>query len=1027
MHQDIILLKVKTHYMRKIFMLMLGMFTICLYTFAQNRTITGKVTDEQGNPIPLASVTVKGTNVGTTTSNSGDFTLSVPESARTLVISSVGLAEREVAITGNTNYSINMSATVSDLQEVVVTGYSRIKKSEYVGAASKIDKNQIELVPVGSFDQILQGRAPGLRVSAGSGQPGASASVQIRGPKSIGGGSTPLYVIDGIPVEQSVFQSYNPNDFETVDIIKDASAAALYGSSGAAGVIVITTKRGRPGQTRIMYRPQLGISQPGIQPFNMMTSTEILQFQENLGKFIPGIGLPGWRYSPVNPANASLSQAQKDANAQILDSISNINTDWQDIFQRQGTFQSHDFSISGGTDKTQFFTSLGYYNEDGIGERSNLERYTVRLNLTHNADRLSAQFNSTIGYNNRDFIESENGIALANPFAAAYLALPYHRLFKDDGTVDVGSGKVGPNAYQRIRDIERKSNQMKATVSVNLNYDITDNIYIGTTLGGDFRETNNITYFKPNTFTTSVSGFPTNFNQAGSYTENFGRNFQGNTRGFLGYKNKFNDVHSLDATVFAEYFFIRTKNLGITAFNLNPKLANTPAAIPQGQPTQIELFNRVNGGKSESATVSYIGNVKYSFADKYFVDFTARRDGTSILPEPNRWQNFYAAGVLWNVLKEGFTQNWNALSTLRIRASYGSSANAANFPFGDFGYLALYGAGNYGGLQTLTPTTVGNPVADWEYTNKFNLGFEFGLMQERLYGEMNLYNEITENLFITQQIPAESGGSFLAASVNAGTMRNRGVELNLSYNILRQRNGLNWSVGGNVAYNDNEITSLGDEEEFEQGTSIIRVGLPLGSHYAVKWAGVDAATGNPLYYDADGKIVTQFPDAQIAEFGTFYAPWTGGFNTSLRYKGLEIGAFFNFQAKFSRFNNQDFFQLNHAFALQGFNLRKEMLTMWSQPGDVTNIQSPLTQRQFSSKDIQDASYLRFRNLQVGYTFPNSIIDKLKYVQAFRFYAQAQNLYTWTKWTGFDPEDNNNIAGYEYPLPRIFTVGVDITF
>ena len=1013
--------------MRKLIMLLLGVLPFFMQALAQERTITGKVTDSQGNPVPLASVTVKGTNIGTSTSTTGEFTLSIPANAKVLVVSSVGLVEKEIDIDNSSNYEITLSESLVDLEGVVITGYTRVKKSEYVGAASKIDKSQIELVPVGSFDQILQGRAPGLRVSAGSGQPGASASVQIRGPKSIAGGSDPLYVIDGIPVEASVFQSYNPNDFETVDIIKDASAAALYGSSGASGVIVITTKRGKPGQTRITYRPQLGISQPGSQPFNMMNTAEILQFQENLGMFIPGIGLPGWRYSPINPANASLSQAQKDENARILDSLRGINTDWQDIFQRQGSFQSHDFSISGGTDRTQFYTSLGYYNEDGIGERSNLERYTVRLNLSHTADRLTAQFNSTLGYSNRDFIESENGIALANPFAAAYLALPYHKLFKEDGTADVGSGKVGPNAYQRIRDIERYNNQMKATVSLNLNYDITKNIYIGTTLGGDFRETNNVTYLKPNTFTTSVSGFPTNFNQAGSYTENFGRNFQGNTRGFIGFRNNFNDVHNLDVTLYGEYFFNRSKNLGITAFNLNPKLSNTPAAIPQGQPTQIELYNRVNGGRSERATVSYLGTVKYSFAEKYFVDFTARRDGTSILPDVNRYQNFFAAGLLWNVLKEGFTQNWNALSTLRIRASYGSSANAQNFPFGDFGYLPLYGPGNYGGLTTLTPTTVGNPAADWEYTDKANLGFEFGLMQERLYGELNLYNEITRNLFIEQQIPAENGGSFLAADVNAGEMRNRGVELNLTYNILRQRSGLNWSVSGNVAYNDNEITSLGDEEEFEQGTSIIRVGLPLGSHYSVKWAGVDAATGDPLYYDAEGKITSQFPDAQVAEFGTFYAPWTGGFNTSLRFKGLEVGAFFNFQAKFSRFNNQDFFQLNHAFALQGFNLRKEMLTMWSQPGDVTNIQKPTTQRQFSSKDIQDASYLRFRNLQVAYSIPATILNKIKYVEAFRFYAQAQNLYTWTKWTGFDPEDDNNIAGYEYPLPRIFTIGVDITF
>jgi len=461
------------------------------------RTITGKVTDINGNPVVNASVYISNSTSGTITQADGSFSLTIPAGTSQIEVSSIGYANQTVNITQANDYNIILVTEETEIQAVVITGYGRIKKSEYVGAASKIDSKAIELVPIGSFDQILQGRAPGLRVTAGSGQPGASASVQIRGPKSIGGGSTPLYVIDGVPVEAGVFNSYNPNDFATVDIIKDGSAAALYGNRGASGVIVITTKRGKRGKTSFSYRSQYGVTEPGTQRFDMISSAEALQFQENLGKIV-NTGLPGWVYSRSNPANASLpasTLAQYDA---ILDSLRGINENWQDIFQRSGSFYSHDLNISGGSDQTRFYASLGTYKEDGIGERSDLERYTLRFNLDHQTDKLTFQLNSTIGYSNRSFIESENGVALANPFAAAYLALPYQKLYNAD-TIQTGSGRTGANAFQRIRDIQRYNNQLKGTVSMIASYNITENFYVGGNAGVDFRETDNTTFYKPNT------------------------------------------------------------------------------------------------------------------------------------------------------------------------------------------------------------------------------------------------------------------------------------------------------------------------------------------------------------------------------------------------------------------------------------------------------------------------------------------------------------------------------------------------
>lgn len=1011
--------------MKKILMVLTCFMMLATQLMAQ-KSVSGRVVDENGNPIANASVQIRGTKLGATTNETGSFTLNVPATAKQVQVSSVGFESISMAIPASGSMVIGLKATSSELEGVVVTGYSRVKKSEYVGAASRIDKKAIELVPVGSFDQILQGRAPGLRVSAGSGQPGASASVQIRGPKSISGGSTPLYIVDGVPVEAGVFQSINPNDFESVDILKDASAAALYGSRGASGVIVVTTRRGKQGATVVSYKPQFGTTAPGVQKFDMMDASEYLAFQEKLGGFVAN-SLPGWVFSRKNPANASATAATLGRYDVILDSLRNINTDWAKIFQRQGKFQAHDISLSGGSESTRFFISANYYDEQGIGERSDMKRYTLRINLDHKTDKFTLQFSNNFGYSKRNFIESENGVALANPFAASYLASPYHSLFNADGkTVSVGAGRVGPNAYQRIRDIQRYNDQIKAISSITANYDFTENFFAGGNIGFDLRETVNATFVKPGTFTASQSGFPGN---TGSFGEGYGRAFQGNGRAYVGFKDAFgkNEEHRVNLTLNAEYIFQKSRSFSYTGYGLNTKLENTPAAITPGT-VDNRLIPNVGGGRSQRNYVSQFALLKYSFKDKYILDLSARRDGTSILPSQNRFANFYAAGALWNVLEEGFgAKLFKNFSTLRVRASYGSSANAENFGFGDFGYFSLYGSGQYGGLQTLVPSTPGNPAGDWEYTNKLNLGIEFGLMNDRLTAEVNVYDEITNNLFISQGIPIENGSAFTSAQVNAGKLGNRGVEVNLNYDLVRTAK-FNWNIGGNFAYNKNEILSLGQEKEFPAGTAIIRVGLPLGSHYVVKWGGVDAATGAPLYYTKDGKLTNVFSSNDlVADFGTYFAPWTGGFNTSFKFASIDVSAFFNFQAGFKRFNNQTFFQENHSFAPAGYNLLRVMKSMWSKPGDVTDVQSPLFQRQFSSKDIEDASYLRFRNLQVGYTLPREVVTKLKFIKGLRFYAQVQNLFTWTNFGGFDPEDNNNIAQYEYPLPRTFTTGFNLDF
>jgi hypothetical protein len=363
------------------------------------------------------------------------------------------------------------------------------------------------------------------------------------------------------------------------------------------------------------------------------------------------------------------------------------------------------------------------------------------------------------------------------------------------------------------------------------------------------------------------------------------------------------------------------------------------------------------------------------------------------------------------------------INSLKYRISYGTTGNqgmGSNFPS-----LTLWNTGTYGGQPALFLGNSGNPDLKWEIGHKFNTGFDYHLFNNRLNGTVEVYNDITSDLFISLKTSYTAGIPGNSKDINAGKMRNRGLEFLINYDLIR-KGDFTWKAGANFSYNDNKILDLAQVTEFEMGTSIIREGLPLGSHYIVKWAGVNPATGEPLYYTEDRQITNNYSaDDAVAEFGTSYAPFTGGFNSGISYKGVEVSAQFSFAHGYSRFNNQHFFQENPNFAQ--YNMSRTMLDVWEKPGDLTEIQSVGTEREFSSKDIEDSSFLRFRNLVVAYNVPAGLLKRSGIVKNLRVYGQGQNLLTWTKWTGFDPEDSNNIATYEYPVPRTFTFGLDVTF
>ncbi len=1015
--------------MRKALLFLSAMFLMLAVTFGQDRTITGKVTDEKGEPLPNVSIVVRGTSKGAATAADGTYSISIPNNARVLVFSSVNMQTQEISIGNKGIINVGMRVDDKQLGELIVTGYTTRKKTEFTGANTKVLSKQIEQVPVASFEQILQGRAPGLYIASGSGQPGTAARVNIRGVGSISGGSDPLYVLDGMPIEANVFRSLNPNDFATVDILKDATGAGLYGSRGANGVIVITTKKGKAGKTQLQYRGQVGFSEaPSLNNLNLMNTQQRLDYEENVlggpAGILPSTGItgfPGWDYSPKNPRYQSLTPAQRAAEALLLDSIRGINTNWADIMFQKGKFTQQEVNASGGNQNFNFYTSLGYYKQEGIIVRSNLDRYTFRANIDFKSDKLTVNIRSSAGYSSQSNIESEAGVALANPVAAAFLELPYRKLTNASGKNDVGAGKTGANAYDRIFTTNAISNQFKGNLGVTVQYDLFGGLAIRSTNGVDWRNNNQSRFVDPASF----AGLSVAQGGQGSYGEGNFENLQLITTSGLVFNKTYKNKHSINATAMVEAIRNRSRGFSATGFGVITRLPNTPAGITPGSPTNnyIPIFGGAflpGNGKTVNGLFSVFTTVDYTYNRKYTLSASLRKDEPSQVPENNRSNVFWSLGGSWNISAEQFMEKQNIFQDVRLRASYGETGNVNGFT-SDFGYLETYGSGGYAGLPGTIPTSPGNPNYKLESQVITNVGADFSLWKKRIRVGIDVYNKESRNLFVSQNLSRTSG--FTALSTNAAKMRNRGMEFTLGIDAIKKED-LTVSIGFNGAFNKNKVLDLGGLQEIPQGTGIIRVGLPLGTHYVVGWLGVDPQSGQPVYEDINGNPTNVFSAANNrATYGTVLPDFTGGATLDISWKKFDVSALFSTAQGVKRFNNESFFY-ETTNSNVSFNKRIEMMQTWQKPGDLTDYQRISSARQFSSKDIRDASFVRFRNLQVGYTFEPK---NAKCFRSMRIWGQGQNLFTWTKWTGFDPEESNNIATYEFPNPRTYSLGIDINF
>ncbi|ANE52230.1 hypothetical protein SY85_18795 [Flavisolibacter tropicus] len=1034
--------------MRKALMLMLGLFVLCTQLLAQTRTISGRVTDETGNAVFSASVLAKGTRVGTTTNNNGNFTLSIPANTKALVISGVGFAEQEVAVGSQNTISVSLKSQASGLEAVVVTGYTREKKSNFAGASTVIGAKAVDATPVGSFDQALQGRAPGLLVNSGSGQPGTSAQITIRGVQSIqGAGAQPLYVIDGVPLPSSDMQTINPNDFESITVLKDASAAALYGARGGTGVIVITTKKGRAGATNFSFRSQYGLTQaPDFSRLNMMNSSEILQYEEMLGVAGATTNTPGWVYSRKNPANASASAATLARYDFMLDSLRGINSNWSDLLYRQGVSKTYELNMSGGTDKTKYYLSAGMFDQQGIDKGAALKRYTTRFNLEHSVNRLTVQLNAAAGYSKTNYSEGEwLGNSARSPFQMTYRAKPYENPYKADGSLNYGTSttlalKQVANLLEGIENTVYTQNQIKVNSGLTLSYKVVPSLTLRNTLGIDASSNVYQHWINPGSFYGAGSTY-----NAGEDREAYSLSSQLINTSSAIFSKKFG-AHEVETGAFFEVVRAHQKGLGFLLYKLDPRLGATgqnAGALPVTGTTAAQSASSASTGYGIR---SYFANARYTYNNKYTLTANIRRDGTSrIVNLDNREITTWSAGAIWNAIQEGFMKDQNILSDLRVRASYGIVPNIGSIPTSSYSISGgVIGVTNYQGPQvpsfgtgnsqyagsTVTgqgPTTPGNPDLKIERIKKANLGVDFALWRNRARFTVDAYNNKTIDLFVNNPLPATSG--FASMNINAGIMTNKGFEFSAVVDVVKQ-NDLNVAIGINHSINKNNIEDLGAVNEYFSGTFLIKEGLPYGSHYTYHYLGADPTTGKPQFETLDGKTTTDAAQAgQFAKFGTYLPKHVGGFNAEIRYKRFSIDALFSYQFDVVRSNNtRNWITRGTAGYHASVNASKEMLTnQWMKPGDQAYFPSPLYDKGFTSSDLEDAKFLRFRNLNVAYQIPEIKVKGTTILKSARFYIQGQNLAIWSPWTGLDPEDNNNISLNEYPNPKMFVTGIDINF
>ncbi|MGL1885137.1 MAG: TonB-dependent receptor [Reichenbachiella sp.] len=1055
----------------------LTIFLICVLwqmSASAQHIIKGKVTDDTGESLPGVNILLKGSTTGTITDVDGNYNLEIPDVEGVLLISYVGYISIEENVAARVVLDFALQPDAQQLDEIVVIGYGTVKKSDLTGAVSSVKGEEIGKAGLASLDQALAGRAAGVFIQSTDNAPGASTQIRIRGANSINASSEPLYVIDGFPVMNeggdtgavssggiNPMSSLNPNDIASVDILKDASATAIYGARGANGVIIITTKSGKAGETKV----------------NLDVSHGIQTFDEDKYKVLDTQGFADFRnaYAFTYPTAHDLTdeEAQQYGNDYKYWDTSiwadSASTDWMDEISRTGQVMSYNLGINGGSESTTFNVGLGYYSQEGVIKYTDFERYSLSFNIKSKlSEKATFGLNSRVSYaqsrgtvtTNAQGGETGSGIVMS---ALRYKPnVPAYDEFGNPVEADPDAESVQTNPFLLVRDADMTTKFANAFANAYFEFEILDGLKFKTSGGINYFDNKRLSYYPSHTswgLMTGGRGVINNFNSIGWLNENT-----------LSYFKQFNSNHQLNllAGTSIQHNSSFYNNSSATQFPLEDL---TYYAIQNGE----EIGAPISNG-SDWGLLSYFGRVNYTLMSKYILTASFRADGSSRVSNP--WGYFPSAAIAWRLYEEDFIKSINFISDMKLRAGFGMTGNSTIPPYQEY---TAFGSTKYaaGGNESLavSPTRIGNKELEWETTSQWNIGLDFGFANNRISGSIEAYQKTTTDMLLNSIIPSSTGYANLFR--NIGEVKNEGYELSL--NTQNFIGAFEWSSNLNISQNKNKIVELGGEDyvpvpgSSPNARAMLIVGQPVGVWYGFETDGIwqqdefewdpsgsryvlgdsslvqsGAVPGKRKYKDVNGDGEITADDMKI--IGKSQPKFQGGLTNNFSYKGFDLSVFLEFSI------GKDVFNANKWWLVEADTKFHNKLdvdywtpTVYQFYEDTGEESERVLEEGNPSNEyprvafgdpwgamhdayIEDGSYLRLKNINVGYTLPESITTAIK-VQSVRFYATIQNLHTWTKYSGYDPAvDAANLngmrPGYDfnaYPLAKSYIFGMNINF
>jgi len=998
--------------MRK-FLTLLVMVAFTSLAMAQNKTVTGKVTDEKGVPVANASVVVKGTTKGVSTGTDGSFSISVPSSSKILIITSVGFAPLETSIKAGV-LNVVLQSNSASLEEVVVVGYGTQKKATVTSSQVKVGGDKVENVPFSSVDQTLQGKVAGLQSITNSGQPGANQQVRIRGIGSISASAQPLYVVDGVQINtgdlsrsnttSNTLAGINPDDIDRIDVLKDAAATAIYGSRGSNGVIIITTKRGKSGKTQFQLSTEVGSNNFTNAPANSRPAdaTEWLTLARE------------------GMVNGGYSAATVTSTLHTYGDTSNINTDWFSLITRTGQQEQVNLSASGGNEKTTFFASGGYFVQEASVIGSNTKRFSGTVAIKNKAtEKLSFDLSLSASYQNQN--SPLGSSAFSNPIMGIYFLRPTQNPYNADGSLNISrvgalnfQSGVTHNPLYTISHNIYNTRVTQAKPNLLTEYAIIKGLKFSSRIGVDYNNLEEFQYWNPNNgdgyaysgygFATYTRYFLTDWTNQLNYTKNFLKN----------------DL-SVDVRVGTEA--ISNNYYGMT------ESANAYTTDKLSSLANASVYVSATNNGSDYKFSSEFASANVGYKNKYILSGSFRRDGSSRFGPNSKYGNFYSVGGSWNISEENFMKNVGVISLLKLRASHGISGNAE---IGNYTQTALQVSGyNYNGGAGTAYETVGNETLKWEKTKQTDIGLEVGLLKDRINLVVDVYKRVGDGLLYAAPVSLTTG--FSTKTSNIASLENKGIELTLNASPIVTKN-FKWEISANITRNSNKILSLpNNNTPIISGLYRLNVGEDYRTFYTYQWAGVNPANGDPLWYADSNKTTTtnDYTKAVKIKQGSASPKYFGGFSNTFTYKNFGATVDFTYSYGSQTYDTWGSYFTDGQYALT-YGKYKSNLNRWTTVGQITNTPkyvygSTNKSNSTSTRYLYSGDYLRLRNLEIFYNAPKSVLEKIKFT-SIRFYVRGTNLWTkiYDENLPFDPEQGvNGASSLAIFMTKSVTVGLKV--